>query len=184
MRPKESARRSTSSSIPDRPARFVDGSVTRGKGVSRLPLLAWHLGRILPRVPAMIVRTGHRVPGVISWPAVVRGNRESWSTAITSDFLPTMMEVLGVERPESQRRWAIDGISQLPLLRGEELAPRCIGHIFDDGSNRAYRCGKWKLVNGTLSCKAPDCSGPMLCASSASHTRSDPPPLVLSDPAA
>ena len=132
----------------------------------------------------MIVRTGHRVPGVISWPAVVRGNRESWSTAITSDFLPTMMEVLGVERPESQRRWAIDGISQLPLLRGEELAPRCIGHIFDDGSNRAYRCGKWKLVNGTLSCKAPDCSGPMLCASSASHTRSDPPPLVLSDPAA
>ena len=118
----------------------------------------------------MIVRTGHRVPGVISWPAVVRGNRESWSTAITSDFLPTMMEVLGVERPESQRRWAIDGISQLALLRGEELAPRCIGHIFDDGSNRAYRCGKWKLVNGTLTCKAPDCSGPMLCASSARLT--------------
>jgi len=34
---------------------------------------------------------GHRVPGIIAWPAVV-GNvaRESWNTVITSDFLPTV----------------------------------------------------------------------------------------------
>jgi hypothetical protein len=53
---------------------------------------------------------GHRVPGVVSWPAVVRGPaRESWATVITSDFLPTVMEVLNVERPPAQRSWAMDG---------------------------------------------------------------------------
>jgi hypothetical protein len=53
---------------------------------------------------------GHRVPGVVSWPAVVRGPaRESWATVITSDFLTTVMEVLNVERPPAQRSWAMDG---------------------------------------------------------------------------
>ena len=33
---------------------------------------------------------GHRVPGIIAWPAVVRGPaRTSWDPVITSDFLPT-----------------------------------------------------------------------------------------------
>ena len=40
---------------------------------------------------------GHRVPGIVAWPAVVGDrNLESWTTVGTFDFLPTVMEVLGV----------------------------------------------------------------------------------------
>ena len=38
---------------------------------------------------------GHRVPGIISWPAVVHGPaRTSWDTVVTMDFLATVMDVL------------------------------------------------------------------------------------------
>merc|ERR1719197_1398981 len=60
---------------------------------------------------------GHRVPGIVSWPAVAKGPaRASWDFAITSDFLPTIMEVLGVSRPEHQHDWGFDGVSILPIL--------------------------------------------------------------------
>eukprot|EP01045_Picozoa_sp_COSAG04_P032304 COSAG04_NODE_6286_length_1365_cov_1.416272_1_plen_82_part_10 len=76
------------------------------------------------------------MPGIMAWPAVVKSgpNTESWHTVISSDFLPTMLEVLGVSRPASQQAWAMDGISQLSFLQGEPVAPRCIGHLLADGA--------------------------------------------------
>ena len=54
------------------------------------------------------------MPGILSWPAVVRGKaRESWDTVVTMDFLPTIMEVLGVRRPISQMNWGFDGATSL-----------------------------------------------------------------------
>jgi arylsulfatase A-like enzyme len=79
------------------------------------------------------------VPGVISWPAVIKSAQTSWVTAITSDFLPTMMDVLNVQRAGRQAGWAMDGVSLLPLLRGEEMGPRCIGHLFNNGKDQAFR---------------------------------------------
>ena len=106
------------------------------------------------------------MPGIMAWPAVVKSgpNTESWHTVISSDFLPTILEVLQVQRPSDQAAWPLDGISQLSFLKGETPAPRCIGHLYAGGSNKGYRCGKWKLVNGTKSCPSnADChSGPML----------------------
>merc|ERR1719414_2067129 len=67
---------------------------------------------------------GHRVPGVISWPKVVTGARVSWDLAQTSDFLSTVMEALGVTRPSGQAEWGMDGVSLMPLLRGEAMPPR------------------------------------------------------------
>merc|ERR1712137_1024627 len=68
---------------------------------------------------------GHRVPGIISWPNMVKGPaRESWDLVITSDFLATVMEVLGVERPEEQQAWAFDGVSALPTLQGQPRPDR------------------------------------------------------------
>mmetsp|Transcript_8228 Transcript_8228/g.24390 ORF Transcript_8228/g.24390 Transcript_8228/m.24390 type:complete len:636 (-) Transcript_8228:938-2845(-) len=101
---------------------------------------------------------GHRVPGIIAWPAVVKGYRTSWDTVITHDFLPTVMDVLGVQRPADQQHWGLDGKSVLPLLRGEAMLNRCTGHLYNNGNNKGYRCGKWKLVNGSKSCSAPDCA--------------------------
>eukprot|EP01047_Picozoa_sp_COSAG01_P064168 COSAG01_NODE_8445_length_2783_cov_2.478018_3_plen_262_part_00 len=106
------------------------------------------------------------MPGIMAWPAVVKSgpNTESWHTVISSDFLPTILEVLQVQRPSFQAAWPLDGISQLSFLKGEKPSPRCIGHLYAGGSNKGFRCGKWKLVNGTKSCPSnADChSGPML----------------------
>ena len=45
----------------------------------------------------------------------------------------------------------LDGVSILPILRGEPASHRCIGHNFntEGGIDRALRCGKWKLVQYT-----------------------------------
>ena len=64
---------------------------------------------------------GHRVPTVVSWPAVVGAQapaRASWELVVTTDFLATVMDALGVDRPAAQRDWAFDGRSVLPILRG------------------------------------------------------------------
>ena len=69
-----------------------------------------------------IYEGGHRVAGIVSFPSVVPptadgGAAESWETVVTMDFLPTVMEILNVDRPPSQRDWAMDGRSILSLLK-------------------------------------------------------------------
>ncbi len=116
---------------------------------------------------------GHRVPGIVAWPAVVGDrNLESWTTVGTFDFLPTVMEVLGVMRPAAQAGWAVDGTSILPVLRGEPLAARGVGWVFvgrdprhcvaDPKLGYGFRYGKWKLVVGSVSCTKDDCRQPQL----------------------
>lgn len=106
---------------------------------------------------------GHRVPGIVSWPNVVKGPaRESWDFVITSDFLATVMDVLGVDRPAQQQDWALDGKSILPLLKGEEWPERGLGWLmgFQHGwppKDKAFRFGNWKYVNGSKGCTTPSC---------------------------
>jgi hypothetical protein len=116
---------------------------------------------------------GHRVPGIVSWPAVVKGDkgRVSWDTVTTMDFLATVMDVLHVDRPPAQRDWHFDGVSILPLLQGETPAPRGVGWMYqsprkDAGNGYAFRYGKWKYVAGGISCNPGeatfDCHKPQL----------------------
>jgi arylsulfatase A-like enzyme len=101
---------------------------------------------------------GHRVPGIISWPAVVSGPaRESWDTVVTMDFLATIMDVLQVERPPEQANWHFDGTSIMPILRGEVPEERGIGWMYyspilSAQNGYAYRYGKWKYTVGGISC--------------------------------
>ena len=115
---------------------------------------------------------GHRVPGVISWPAVVSGPaRVSWDPVVTMDFHATVLDVLGVERPAAQRDWGYDGVSVLPILRGEAPAERGIGWMYfapypSAANGYAFRWGKWKLAVGGISCNPAhatfNCSLPQL----------------------
>jgi len=111
---------------------------------------------------------GHRVPGIISFPNLVgEGNREVWDPVVTMDFLPTIMELLKVDRPETQRDWRIDGVSLVDLMKGEKLEDRGIGWWYYSGApdvdkGYAYRFGKWKLVVGSESCNNDDCKKPTL----------------------
>lgn len=116
-----------------------------------------------------IYEGGHRVAGIVSFPAVVKDNRESWETVVTTDFLPTVMELLGVDRPLEQQDWAFDGRSILPLLHNESFAwkdtkdgPRAIGIGFSDPKLKivngwGFRYGRWKFVEGSTSCQEPSC---------------------------
>ena len=123
---------------------------------------------------------GHRVPGLVSWPAVVHGAaRTSWATVVTMDWLPTVMEVLGVDRVPSQAGWALDGKSLLPILRGEAWPTRGIGWMYskpvaEAANGYGYRFGKWKLAVGGVSCKSDDCKKPQL------YDLEAPPPLPSS----
>jgi len=104
---------------------------------------------------------GHRVPTIVSWPAVQTGPaRVSWDTIVTMDFLATMMDVLSVDRPTKQQDWGFDGKSILPILKGSTLPDRGIGwvyHTWSKNSPYGYRFGKWKYVHGSTSCHHDDC---------------------------
>ena len=119
--------------------------------------------RSSPSYPPPHPCPGHRVPGIISWPAVIADNRVSWDLVATVDFLPTVMEVLKVNRPAAQADWGFDGRSVMPLLQGKGPLPeRGMGWMYQNPSQVGYRYGKWKYVNGTKSCSNADCRKPLL----------------------
>lgn len=109
---------------------------------------------------------GHRVPTIVSWPAVQTGPaRISWDTVVTMDFLATMMDVLSVDRPDAQKHWAFDGKSILPILKGQAWPDRGIGWMYRNialSQPYGYRYGKWKFVRDSQSCTNPDCKADML----------------------
>eukprot|EP00039_Didymoeca_costata_P028753 m.22087 g.22087 ORF g.22087 m.22087 type:complete len:616 (-) comp7338_c0_seq1:96-1943(-) len=115
-----------------------------------------------------IYEGGHRVPGIISWPAIVGNvNKESWDTVITMDFLATIMDVLNISRPATQQTWAMDGVSVMPILRGEPFPERGLGWMYMDPGAKTqfgfgFRYGPWKFVQGSVSCKNDDCAKPQL----------------------
>lgn len=62
---------------------------------------------------------GIRVPGIIEWPAVIRQNHISSYPVVTTDFLPTVSDIVGAELPNDR---IIDGMSVLPFIRSPTQA--------------------------------------------------------------
>jgi len=58
---------------------------------------------------------GVRVPGIIEWPGHIKSG-ETEFPAVTSDYLPTIVDMLDLELPD---RRPLDGISLLPLFNGK-----------------------------------------------------------------
>ncbi|MGD9854473.1 MAG: sulfatase [Planctomycetaceae bacterium] len=66
---------------------------------------------------------GVRVPGILEWPARIAAGRTTDVPAATTDYLPTILDLLGIEFPDDR---PLDGISLVPLLEGrmqERSAP-------------------------------------------------------------
>ena len=59
---------------------------------------------------------GIRVPAIIEWPSVIKENRVSDFPVVTSDLLPTVCDILGIDPPKDR---PIDGTSILPFLMNE-----------------------------------------------------------------
>ena len=70
----------------------------------------------LRQCKASVFEGGIHVPGLISWPAAIANNRRSSVPVYAPDFLPTVLDILGMPHPHPD--FAADGESILPLLRG------------------------------------------------------------------
>ena len=90
---------------------------------------------------------GLRVPLIVRWPGRVEPGSLSKTPVISTDWVPTWLEVAGVQAPEP-----LDGVSLVPLLTGGELAERNLYWHFPHYSNQggrpagAIRSGDWKLI--------------------------------------
>ena len=73
---------------------------------------------------ATMYEGGIRVPGIIEWPAKIQAPRVSPINSVTSDMLPTLCSLAGVELPKRP----LDGIDMSGMLDGSmKQRPRPIG---------------------------------------------------------
>lgn len=86
---------------------------------------------------------GFRVPCIMAWPKTIPAGQVCHRMASSIDILPTIAKIVGTEMP----RLTIDGISILPLLRGDTAAnPRREFYFYIDRALNAVRLDNWKLV--------------------------------------
>ena len=110
---------------------------------------------------------GIRVPTVMVWPEVIQSGSRCDTPVTSVDFLPSFAELAGVKLSDLQ---AVDGVSLVPLLKGEAIEERGIfwhyplylrGNAAPDkiipvhGTDELYWCatpcsvicrGDWKLT--------------------------------------
>ena len=93
---------------------------------------------------------GIREPMIIKWPGVVRPGSVCSEPVISTDFYPTMLQMAGLPLKPRQH---VDGVSLVPLLRGEGRLGRDAiywhyPHYHGSGSkpSGAVRAGDYKLI--------------------------------------
>ncbi len=86
---------------------------------------------------------GVRVPGLLEWPAQVEAGQVTDIPAVTSDYLPTILEAVGVEYPDSRE---LDGLSLMPLIAGQ-VAERSQPIGFQSRQQAAWTEDRYKLVS-------------------------------------
>ena len=96
-------------------------------------------------IKSTIYEGGHRVPYLVRWPGVVPAGAESAFTFAHVDLYATLADILG-HRLEDEE--AIDSLSILPVLRGEQATPRRSVVNHSAKGMFAVRSGPWKLVLG------------------------------------
>jgi len=86
---------------------------------------------------------GIRVPGLLVWPARIKEPRVTDVPCCTSDYLPTILEVLGLKPQEHPL--PLDGVSLLPLIEGRMTErPRPIG--FQSAGQLALIDNRYKII--------------------------------------
>jgi arylsulfatase len=92
---------------------------------------------------------GVRVPTVVRWPGHVKAGTTSDYVSGFEDWLPTMMEVVDAKQGVPEH---VDGVSLLPVLKGEDQAPRnfLYREFAGYGGQQTIRVGDWKAVRQNL----------------------------------
>jgi arylsulfatase A len=95
---------------------------------------------------------GIRVPLIVRWPGVIPAGTTSDASAISVDFLPTILEAAGTPLPAGR---AIDGVSLLAHLKSGGKVPLDREALFwhfphyrgnDNTPYSIVRAGDWKLI--------------------------------------
>lgn len=86
---------------------------------------------------------GVRVPGVMEWPGTIPAGSSTDFPAVTSDYLPTVLELLGVTYPSDR---PLDGVSLTDVMRGKNVKrTKPIG--FQSKNQIAWHSGSHKLYS-------------------------------------
>jgi arylsulfatase A-like enzyme len=87
---------------------------------------------------------GVRVPGLLEWPAEIEAPRAVDTPCCTLDYVPTIMDVLGLV-PEG-RIAPVDGISLRPLIEGK-MTERLVPIAFESGKQVALTDNRYKIIS-------------------------------------
>ncbi|WP_321373284.1 sulfatase-like hydrolase/transferase [uncultured Draconibacterium sp.] len=94
---------------------------------------------------------GLRVPSVIEWPGKIEAGKTSNFTACTSDYFPTILELLDIPVPD---KVPLDGVSIVPVIRGEKMEREI---PFASGFLRHYRNTEiYAFIDGQYKICIPD----------------------------
>ena len=94
--------------------------------------------------PRNMYENSIKVPAIFSHPGVIPEDAVEDAMVSAYDFMPTLLEYLGLPVPEGPN---LPGTSFLPLLRGEEMKERESVVIVDEyGPVRMVRTHEWKYV--------------------------------------
>ena len=96
-------------------------------------------------IKSTIHEGGHRVPYLVRWPGVVPAGSETAFTSAHVDLYATLADIVGHRLEDGE---AIDSLSILPVLRGEQATPRRSVVNHSAKGMFAVRSGPWKLVLG------------------------------------
>jgi arylsulfatase A-like enzyme len=86
---------------------------------------------------------GVRVPAFVVWKGHINGGSRLNFPSVTSDYLPTILEILKIEYPDSR---PLDGESIWPLLLGKKKTrDKSIGFIFRE--RQSWVDNQYKLIS-------------------------------------
>ncbi|WP_343487470.1 arylsulfatase [Allomuricauda sp. d1] len=99
------------------------------------------------RTKGFVYEGGIRVPMIASWPDYIKAGTTTDHTSIFYDVLPTICDVVGIEKPN-----AMDGLSFMPTLLGKlQLEHEFLYWEFPSyKGQQAMRMGKWKAVRKNI----------------------------------
>lgn len=90
-----------------------------------------------------LLEGGIRTPLIVRWPGRIRKASESAQTAISMDWLPTMLDAAHISYDAN----AFDGASLLPVLTGGESFERKLFWRHQAHEQQALREGPWKYLS-------------------------------------
>ncbi len=88
---------------------------------------------------------GVRVPGLMTWPAVIRHPVSTDIPFSTLDYFPTVMDVVGFSGPDQPE--PIDGISMMPFIEGK-MKKRPVPIGFESRDQQAFMNNRYKIYSG------------------------------------